>query len=101
MSIQGIQVGVVFEPPAPFTDEWLDAVYSSLEKNMAIVSLDMQVREDEGKVLFLFGVDSSLGDEDFVENVTREAIEKALSDAAGPNHTPEKKMKAGQVEAFV
>lgn len=101
-SIEGISFDVKFVPPVPFTDEWLEAVYISLEKNMAIVSVDMFVNEDEGKISFTIGVENAFDSEDFTENVAREAVDKAFADAAGPNQqTRESEFRAGKVEAFV
>ncbi|MEO2134109.1 hypothetical protein [Microbacterium sp.] len=101
MSIQGIGIDVTFVPPVPFTDEWLDAVYTSLEKNMAIVSIDMFVTEDEGRISFTLGIDNPFGSDDFTENVAREAIDKAFADAAGPNtQNIDNEVHAGKVEVF-
>lgn len=100
MSTQGIEVEVTFRQPAPFTDEWLEAIYTSLEKNFALVSVDMCVNEDESKIGFLFGVNNALDTEDFTENVARDAIEKAMRDAAGPNKAPQSAVSSSKVLAF-
>ena len=99
--IQGIGVEVTFEPPVPFTDEWLDAVYISLEKNMAIVSIDMFVDEAIGKIRLTLWIDNAFESEDFCEEVAKEAIEKAFADAAGPNVINEKnELTASKVAVF-
>lgn len=101
MRVQGIEIEVGFEPPVPFTDEWLDAVYTSLEKNMAIVSIDMFVEEDDGKIRFLLGVENPFGTDGFTEDVGRDAIHKAFTDAAGPNtQTPQSDFRASRVDEF-
>lgn len=101
MSIQGICIDVKFEPPVPFTDEWIDAVYASLEKNMAIVSIDMFVTEDNGAIRFTLGINNLFGSEDFTEGVAREAIDKAFVDAAGPNkQNVQNHLHASKVEVF-
>lgn len=84
--IIGIEMRVKFEPPAPFTTEWIDAIYSSLERNMAIKSIDLFSSEDAGEIKFVLGIDGfNHCEDDFFEGVAREAIERALEDAAGPN----------------
>lgn len=101
MSIEGIGVAVKFVPPVPFTDEWLDAVYSSIEKNMAILSVDMFVEEELGEIRFHLGVENPFGSEDFTLGVARDAIDKAFQDAAGPNVlTKESEFVPGSVEVF-
>lgn len=101
MSIQGIRIGVKFQPPVLFTDEWIDAIYTSLEKNMALVSVDLFMDEDNGGIDFLLGVDNFLDGDDFCEGVARDAIEKAFEDAAGPNNAPDSAVSAERVGEFV
>jgi hypothetical protein len=100
--IQGIHIRATFEEPFPFTDEWLEAVYSSVQRNMAVVSADMFVDEDGGVVAFHFGIDSTLGtSEEFVEDVAREALEKAFEDASGDGSFEERpQLISGAVAAF-
>lgn len=101
MSIQGIDIEVKFEPPVPFTDEWLDAVYASLEKNMAIVSIDMFVAEDQGEIRFTLGIENAFDSDEFTPAVAQDAIHKAFADAAGPNTINKRsEFTAGAVEVF-
>ncbi len=99
--IVGIEVGLRFEPPAPFTDEWIDALYSSLEANMAIKSIDMFSAEDEGRLRFILGIEGfDHCDEDFFKDVAREALEKALDEAAGPNRRVDDVATTGEIQVF-
>ncbi len=84
--INGIEVVLRFTPPAPFTEEWIDSLYSSLEQNMAIKSIDMFVKEETGELRFLLGIEGfDHCDDDFFTGVASEAVEHALEEAAGPN----------------
>jgi len=84
--IMGVESVSTFTPPAPFTDEWIDAIYASLEKNMAIVSADLMIDENVGQITFLLGIQGFVtSDEQFFTDVAQEAIQKAFVDAAGPN----------------
>jgi len=101
MSIQGIEIKVTFTPPVPFTDEWIDAIYASLEKNMAVVSVDVFVDEPNATLKFLFGIDNFLDSEGFTEEIASEAIDLALEHAAGPNIQAEtQEISSSKVLAF-
>ncbi len=101
MSIRGIKISATFEPPMPFTDEWLEAVYTSIENNMAIVSIDMFADEEKSTIRFHFGIDSFLDSESFVEDVAREALDKAFADANGEGPTSESPVVvSGAIEQF-
>lgn len=83
--IKGIHITATFEEPEDlFTDEWLEAVYTSVSRNMAILSSDMFVDAEAGTVSFHFGIDADLAtSEDFIEDVARDALNKAFDDASG------------------
>lgn len=99
--IKGIHITATFDEPFPFTDEWLEAVYASVQGNMAIVSADMFTDEDAGTVAFHFGIDATLGtSEDFVVDVARDAMEKAFEAAGGEHVSESPQMISGAVLAF-
>ncbi|EYT61620.1 hypothetical protein [Microbacterium sp. UCD-TDU] len=100
--INGIHITAQFQAPKPFTDEWLEAVYTSVQRNMAVVSADMFVNEDELTISFHLGIDCRLASSDnFVEDVAEEALQKAFGDAdSGVSPTAPPTMVKSQVEAF-
>jgi hypothetical protein len=102
MTICGVEFKATFDLPATFTDEWLDAVYTSLEKNMAIESIDMVVNEEAGEIAFVFGIDDFLeSGAEFIMDVGRTALDRAFEDAAGPNtRAEENDLEASDVFAF-
>lgn len=99
--IKGIHIKATFEELFPFTDEWLETVYTSIQGNMAIVSADMFTDEGAGTIAFHLGVDDRLGtSEDFVVDVAREAMEKAFETAGGEQLNELPHMISGAVLAF-
>ena len=102
MTISGIQITATFEPLVPFPDEWLEAVYSSIQGNMVIVSADMFVDEDESSISLHLAIDTSLASSDtFVQDVARDALEKAFNDAStGGAQDTTPVVVSGEVEAF-
>ena len=99
--IKGIHIKATFDEPVQFTDEWLEAVYTSIHGNMAIMSADMFSDEDAGTVAFHLGIDATLGtSEDFIVDVARDALTKAFDDAAGGVQEEPPLMISGAVAAF-
>lgn len=97
--INGIHITATFNEPKPFTDEWLEAVYTSVQNNMAVVSADMLVNEDESSVAFHLGIDCTLASSDtFVEDVAEDALKKAFDDA--DNGRVPLTVVSGPVEVF-
>jgi hypothetical protein len=100
--INGIHITATFKQPKPFTDEWLEAVYTSIQRNMAIVSADMFVDEPANSISFHLGIDCTLSSSDsFVEDVADDALDKAFADAdsgMAPQAPPT--VVAGPVEVF-
>lgn len=89
MSMQGIEIVARMVPPARVTEEKAERIYSCLQENFAIKSVDMFLDEDDNSIRFLFGIEvtSVVSDEDaFVEEVAEEALNRAfaVADDNGP-----------------
>lgn len=99
--IKGIQITATFVPPVPFTDEWLEAVYTSVQGNMAIISADMFIDEEASAVTFHLGVDASLcvDPDEFVAEVAREALTTAFDNASGAD-SEEPTVTASEILVF-
>lgn len=102
--INGIFVTATFEERFAFEDGWLEKIYTSVQRNMAVVSVDMFTDEDALSISFHLGIDATLGtSEEFVEDVARDALDKAFRDAADGEQEAEEHpvLRSGAVAAFV
>jgi len=82
MSIHGIDVSATMTS-GQITDSEAERVYSSLEQNFALKSVDMCVDLEANSLAFLFGVESpdwAADAEEFVRGVVTDALEKAFGD---------------------
>lgn len=80
MSIHGIEVTVTVTA-GQITDDEAERVYTSLESNFALKSIDMFINAERTEFSFLFGVESpDLGTdtEEFAQGVITDALTKAL-----------------------
>lgn len=97
----GIAVDVKFDEQFTFTDEWVDAIYSSLERNMAMLSVDVFAKEEDATLTFLVGVRTFLDETpDGAAEILNEAIDKALNDAVGGSPSEERVITKNEVLQF-
>jgi hypothetical protein len=83
----GVGVEATFDEPFSFTDEWVNAIYCSLEKNMVVRSVDMFLDEDEAKVTFLLGIETFLDDSpESAGDLARKALDRAFEATGDEGH---------------
>jgi len=85
MSLHGVEFTAQKVGNAPITDDELDQIFSSLESNMAIRSVNIATDVDAGKLSFLFAVDcpTGLDAESLVPGIVEDALESALGGTVG------------------
>lgn len=101
MRIFGIRINVQFDDARSFTDEWLERFYSSLEGNIAIVSVDLFLDESERSVGVLLGIScpEGLDEQSLVAGIAEDALDKAIDEADGA-HTTTWNRESSEVLAF-
>lgn len=97
----GVGVETTFDERFAFTDEWVDAIYCSLEKNMVVRSVDMFLSEDEAKVTFLLGIKTFIDDSpESASDLARQALDRAFTSTGDKSHANDMTVTQSEVLQF-